>query len=107
MNSGDATRLHKFDARAKQTFASIFFANHDKFYEYAIAFVNTSVFKNNLSLINVCNVMDLLINFERNMFGKSLLLNGLVNFCITNSDGATVQHKMLTSVLSFLLSKYY
>lgn len=57
--------------------------------------------------MTACNLINSLINFELNMFGKSLLLNGFVNFCIANSDGVTIQHKMLTNVLSFLLEKYY
>ncbi|QCF61030.1 ac19 [Troides aeacus nucleopolyhedrovirus] len=108
MNSGDATRLHCSNAHAKQTLATLFAnRNHSSFYEYAIAFVSTLLFKNNLNLMNACNLINLLINFELNMFGKSLLLNGFVNFCIANSDGITIQHKMVTNVLSFLLEKYY
>ncbi|ABL75963.1 Mv-ORF11 peptide [Maruca vitrata nucleopolyhedrovirus] len=108
MNSGDATRLYRSNAHTKQTLATLFAnCNHNKFYEYTISFVSTLLFKNNLNLMGACNLINSLICFELNMFGKSLLLNGLVNFCIVNSDGITIQHKMLTNVLSFLLEKYY
>nr|WRK23130.1 hypothetical protein [Bombyx mori nucleopolyhedrovirus] len=111
MNSGDdddATRLHYSNAHAKQTLATLFAnRNHSGFYEYAITFVSTLLFKNNLNLMVACNLINTLINFEINVFGKSLLLSKFVNFCIANSDGVTIQHKMLTNVLSFLLEKYY
>ncbi|USC25871.1 hypothetical protein [Palpita vitrealis nucleopolyhedrovirus] len=100
----NGTQLYSSNALLKQTFAKF---NHDKFYNYAIAFVNASVVKNNCNVLNMCNVINMFIDFERNMFGKSLLLNGLVNFCISHSDGDAIQHKLLTNVLGFLLTKYY
>ena len=78
--------------------------NYEMFYNLANKVLHNSLFSNSL---NVCAIVDTLINIERRVFHKSFLLNGLVNFLIANSDGHTVQHLMFTALLSTLLNKYY
>ncbi|AVA31199.1 ac19 [Oxyplax ochracea nucleopolyhedrovirus] len=78
--------------------------NHETFCKIAKMLINACLFCQNNTLINF---IDTLIKLERNMFGKSLLLNCFVNFLINNSDGITLQHAIYTNVLSDLLVKYY
>ncbi|ANF29767.1 ORF-119 [Catopsilia pomona nucleopolyhedrovirus] len=105
------TRLHQANAQTEHGgIINVILShnnNYDVFYKLANAFMRSSLFCKNFNIMYVCNIVDMLVNLERSLFGKSLLLNGLINFLIANSDGNTLQHKMLANVLSVMLTKYY
>ncbi|UZE89799.1 hypothetical protein [Parapoynx stagnalis nucleopolyhedrovirus] len=77
------------------------------FYKLANKFLHTNLLYENNTVTSLCMMIDVLVQFERNMFGKSLLLNGLMNFLLINSDGNTIQHILLQNLLGLMLTKYY
>ncbi|AAK85580.1 hypothetical protein [Epiphyas postvittana nucleopolyhedrovirus] len=101
------TRPSWTNARAQQTVLRLVTSNHNVYCERAIAFVTSVLLKNRFNHVTLLNLLDTIINLERDMFKKSLVLNGLVNFCIAHGDGVTMQHQLLNRVLGTLLEKYY
>jgi hypothetical protein len=81
--------------------------NYNIFYKLAYKFAHANLLCENYTFSSLCTIIDALVNFERVMFGKSLLLNGLMNFLLLNSDGSTLQHILLQNILGQLLNKYY
>nr|AFS52009.1 DekiORF132 [Dendrolimus kikuchii nucleopolyhedrovirus] len=104
-----AARLDRANAQTRQNLLSLLAAagSQRSFYEMATACLYTILFNENYEQLHLCKLVIALINLERNVFGKSLLLNGLTNFLIANSDGATLQHTILANVLSVILNTYY
>jgi hypothetical protein len=81
--------------------------NYNIFYTLANKFLHTNLLCKNNTITSLCMMIDVLVQFERNMFGKSLILNGIMNFLLVNSDGNTIQHVILQNILGQMLTKYY
>ncbi|ABF50359.1 unknown [Antheraea pernyi nucleopolyhedrovirus] len=96
------TRPDRATARAQQTLGS-----HGLFYQHAIAFATAALTGDRLSWPALLSAFDTIVALERSVFNRSLVLNGLINFCIANGDGVTVQHQLLNQMLGVLLDKYY
>ncbi|AAQ91753.1 unknown [Choristoneura fumiferana DEF multiple nucleopolyhedrovirus] len=101
------TRVDWTTARAQQAVSRFAMASHDVYCERAIAFAITTVTGNRVAWPTLLHLFDFIVTLERNVFNKSLVLNGLVNFCIVHGDGYTVQHQLLNRVLEVLIKKYY
>ncbi|AAD10304.1 unknown [Choristoneura fumiferana multiple nucleopolyhedrovirus] len=102
-----SARLNWTNALAQQTVSMVADAGHHLYCERAIAFAISAMTGDKVKWPTLLNLFDLVVTVERNMFKKSLVLNGLVNFCICNGDGFTVQHQLLNRVLEVLIEKYY
>ncbi|AKN81075.1 hypothetical protein [Lonomia obliqua multiple nucleopolyhedrovirus] len=103
INTRIMSRLHRVNAQIQQNgLNSLFFNNSHIFYK-----LTNILFTNSGSVANLCSTIDTLVQLERTVYGKSLLLNGIMNFLITNSDGNMLQNKIFVNVLSVMLTKYY
>ncbi|AGR57171.1 hypothetical protein [Choristoneura rosaceana nucleopolyhedrovirus] len=100
-------RLNQTNARAQQTVSMVAASGHALYCDRAIAFIISVMTGDKVNWPTLLNFFDLVVAFERNVFKKSLVLNGLVNFCIANGDGFTVQHQLLNQMLEVLMEKYY
>ncbi|AAC59017.1 unknown [Orgyia pseudotsugata multiple nucleopolyhedrovirus] len=102
-----STRLTWTNARAQQAILALAATGHGVYCERAVAFVISAITNNSLSWPTLLNLFDLVVAVERNLFKKSWALNALVNFCVANGDGFTVQHQLLNKILGNLIEKYY
>ncbi|QDL57073.1 hypothetical protein QKQ66_gp138 [Dione juno nucleopolyhedrovirus] len=101
------TRLNGTSARAKQTVCALATAGHGVYCQRAIALALSALTGNRISWHALLGLFDMIVAVERNVYGKSLVLNGLVNFCIAHGDGHSAQHQLFNRVLGTLIEKYY
>lgn len=100
-------RLNCTNAHTQQIVSTFVASGHEIYSKRIIAFAISAIIDNKVSWPMLINLFDLIITTERNVFKKSLVLNGIVNFCIANGDGFTLRHHLCNQMLGVLIEKYY
>ncbi|AWW14489.1 hypothetical protein KM620_gp129 [Hyposidra talaca nucleopolyhedrovirus] len=76
------------------------------FYTLCHKFVANNLFYNNSTLCTLQTVLDGIIELERMVFSKSKMLNFILQFLITHSDGNNLQCLINVQLLDYFLNKY-
>ncbi|AHH82707.1 ORF-118 [Buzura suppressaria nucleopolyhedrovirus] len=76
------------------------------FYTLCYKFVASNLLSNNSTLNTLQTVLDGIIELERMVFSKSRMLNFILQFLITHSDGTNLQCLFNIQLLDYFLNKY-